>query len=109
VRTEDVIAALKADEDALILLIGGYLLVADVNPLWCKPDKVFLSERTVFRVDEQPRDFRVVPQTLLHIAASIPNCAGISVGTSFTRDNRLRRVYERYGFEVEAESLFRST
>jgi hypothetical protein len=94
--------------DMHMVLVGGYLLVYDVGSPWYAPDRVTLEELTVFRVSETPRSFRVIPETLLRIAAAIPNCTGIVVGTSFTRDARLKRVYQRYGFAVEAEQLYRS-
>lgn len=91
-----------------VVLVGGYLLVYDVGTPWYSPDLVMLEELTVFRVDPKPASFRVIPQALLQIAAGIPNCTRVVVGTSYVRDHRLRRVYERYGFKVEAEALYRS-
>ena len=106
VNPEDVMTALQSG-DMHMVLVGGYLLVYDLGSPWYAPHKVLLEELTVFRVDEKPRSFRVIPETLIRMAAAIPQCTGIVVGTSFVSDARLRRVYQRYGFQVEAESLIR--
>ncbi|APU00308.1 hypothetical protein HOR55_gp21 [Ralstonia phage RS-PII-1] len=90
------------------VIVEGYLIVFCLSGSWFSPDSVFLGELMVMRIRDTPGSFRVVPETLLRIARSIPNCAGIQVGTALARDGRLARVYKRYGFEHEADSLFRS-
>ncbi len=106
VRPEDVMTALRYS-DLDMVLVGGYLIVFGLGAPWYAPHRITLEELTVFRVGDKPRSFRVVPETLLRIAAAIPQCTAIVVGTSFTSDDRLRRVYQRFGFQVEAESLIR--
>lgn len=88
------------------VIVEGYLIVFGLGEAWYSPDAVFLSELMVMRIRDRPGRFRVVPETLLRLARSIPNCAGIQVGTALS-DARLTRVYQRYGFEHEADSLFR--
>lgn len=105
VRIHDVMHALRTG-DFHVVYVKGYVLVFNVGSPWYAPERLILEEMTVFRVGDKPADFRVVPQTLLHLARVL-NCHGVVVGTSFTNDPRLRRVYERYGFKVEAEALIR--
>ncbi|MHA6903321.1 hypothetical protein ACJBUE_20905 (plasmid) [Ralstonia syzygii subsp. celebesensis] len=85
----------------------GYLVVFAVGVPWYSPAARFLEELMVMRLDPQPGRFRVVVQTLLKLAARA-SCDGVAAGTALTADARLRRVYERFGFRAEADSLFKS-
>ncbi|MGA4005350.1 hypothetical protein ACI2US_03150 [Ralstonia nicotianae] len=84
----------------------GYLVVYAVGVPWYSPTARFLEELMVMRLDPRPGTFRVVVQTLLKLAA-LASCEGVTAGTALTADNRLRRVYERYGFRAEADALFK--
>lgn len=91
------------------VLVDGYCIVFNLGTPWYSPTAVVLNEYLVLRVSDRPGNFRVVPETLARIARSIPQCVGICVGTALTQDDRLTRVYQRFGFKPEANSLFRRT
>ncbi|WP_247537416.1 hypothetical protein [Ralstonia pseudosolanacearum] len=84
----------------------GYLVVYGIGVPWYSAATRFLEELMVMRLDPKPGTFRVVVQTLLKLAA-LSSCEGVAAGTALTADNRLRRVYERYGFRAEADALFK--
>lgn len=85
----------------------GYLIVFDVGSPWYAPDALVLQEMLVLRYEDGPGNFRHVI-AMLQALAEENGCVGISAGTALTTDPRLTRVYQRLGFQVEAQSLFRS-
>ncbi len=84
----------------------GYLVAFGVGVPWYSPTVRFLEELMVMRIDPKPGRFRVVVETLLKLA-DMAGCAGVAAGTALSLDDRLLRVYKRYGFRVEASSLFK--
>lgn len=84
----------------------GYLVVFGVGVPWYSPTARFLEELMVMRLDPKPGVFRVVVETLLKLA-DLVGCVGVAAGTALSSDDRLLRVYKRYGFRVEASSLFK--
>lgn len=105
VDPDEVMTALRGPSMGLVI-VGGYMIAFAIGAPWYAPRKVLLEECFVLRISEQPGSFRVVPETLLRLAKATPDCVGVVVGTSFASDDRLRRVYQRYGFQVEAEALY---
>lgn len=96
-------------ENIPAVIVDGYLIAFQLGAPWYSPKAVYLNECLVLRLGDRAGNFRVVPETLLRLARGIPQCVGICVGTALTRDDRLARVYQRFGFQPEAQSLFRRT
>jgi len=105
-------ASLEATLDAILtgqvssVVVGGYLIVYDVGGEWHSPDASILMELLVLRLDSGPGNFRVVPRALIALAEHL-ECTAILVGTAAASDDRLTRVYRRFGFRVEAIALYK--
>lgn len=85
--------------------VGPYAVLYSIGTPWYNPAEVYLQEHLVIRVGGVG-SFRLVPESLIQRAKEL-GCGHIVVGDALTVDNRLARVYNRYGFTVEAQSMIR--
>lgn len=86
------------------VIVGGYLIVYDVSPLW-SGTKPIIIEQMVLNLLRRPGNFRTVLQALTELQRKHSAC-GITVGQG-TSDDRLSAVYERYGFRIVAHQLYK--
>lgn len=85
--------------------VGPYAVLYSIATPWYNPREIFLQEHLVIRVGAVG-SFRCVPEALIQRAQEL-GCGHIVVGDALTIDDRLARVYNRYGFQVEAQSMIR--
>lgn len=79
-------------------LVGGYLVVYDVDRCWGLKDQM-LNEIIVVRL-APGCDFSVVP-TFLERQARAAGCRYVVAGTALAKDNRaLAALYQRNGFSL---------
>lgn len=84
----------------------GYAIVYNIGAPWYNPKTRFLNECLVVRLEPGPGRLDDVVECLEFLARET-GCQGITVGNALTTDDRLRRFYERRGFKLEANSLFK--
>jgi hypothetical protein len=102
----DHVTALILERRVESFVYRGYLIVFDIGAPWYSPDKKVLEEMLVARLDPTPGRIRDVVSALSAVAHA-NGCVGIAVGNALTFDGRLARVYERFGFNPEALSLYK--
>lgn len=86
------------------VLVSGYLVCYGVGTPWYNPNVRALEEMLVLRVPESPGRFTDAIKALRALAVE-NQCDVIVAGSALPSDDRLVRVYERYGFRREATTL----
>jgi hypothetical protein len=88
------------------LLIGGYLLCMQFDRPWWSSGPKMLYEQMLLKVDPAASNIRPVIRALIH-CGRVTGAAGIAAGTSLNlSDRKLARIYERFGFQTTAHSLY---
>jgi hypothetical protein len=91
------------------LLIGGYLLSMQLDRPWWSSGAQILYEQFLLKVDPAASNIRPVIKALVHLG-KVTGAAGVAVGTALNpSDRKLARVYERFGFQTTAHSLYLET